>query len=243
MGALLKLQGERFGRLTVLFRSPNKGHRTVWHCKCDCGNEVDVLTDHLRSGHTQSCGCLQKERTSKARSSNLLNQRFGKLKVIEKTNERLNGFILWKCQCDCGNIIKVRTPNLTSKHTQSCGCVLSKGEQKISQLLRENNILFETQKSFKDCRFSDSNYMAYFDFYLPKYNCLIEYDGSQHFKYRDSGWNTKQNFLKTKKHDLQKNRYCWNNNLNLIRIPYTYFDNLKIEDLLPISSNFVCKEN
>lgn len=61
----------------------------------------------------------------------------------------------------------------------------------ISQLLRENNILFETQKSFKDCRFSDSNYMAYFDFYLPKYNCLIEYDGSQHFKYRDSGWNTK----------------------------------------------------
>lgn len=242
MGKLLNLKGQKFGRLTILYRSPNKGHRTVWHCKCDCGNECDVNTEHLRSGHTQSCGCLKKDRISQANSYNLLNRKFGKLTVINKTEERRNKKIIWECQCDCGNITRVRSQDLLTGHIKSCGCILSRGEEKISQLLRDNNIIFETQKTFLNCKFPDSNYPAYFDFYLPDYNCIIEYDGIQHFQYRKNGWNTKENFLKTQEHDKYKNKYCYNNNLILIRIPYIHFNNLKIEDLLPTSSNFIFKE-
>lgn len=62
------LTGEKFGRLTVLYRTkdhyyPNGRHDVQYLCKCDCGNEVVVLGIHLRSGHTLSCGCLRSDKT------------------------------------------------------------------------------------------------------------------------------------------------------------------------------------
>ena len=63
---LIDLTGQRFGRLTVLHRDKPKNKRTIWLCKCDCGNEVAVEAYNLKTSHTQSCGCLQKEATSSA---------------------------------------------------------------------------------------------------------------------------------------------------------------------------------
>ena len=59
----VKLEGQRFGRLTVLWRGPNKvepsgATRSAWQCRCDCGNGVVVTGHALTRGHTQSCGCL-----------------------------------------------------------------------------------------------------------------------------------------------------------------------------------------
>ena len=81
------LINQKFGRLTVLYengRTPKQ--EVLWHCKCDCGNECDVRGYNLKSGHTQSCGCLQKERTSEASQlQNIIGQRFGKLTVLNET--------------------------------------------------------------------------------------------------------------------------------------------------------------
>lgn len=52
------LTGEKFGRLTVLRKS--SFGRTQWHCKCDCGNEIDLSYSRLHNGQ-KSCGCLAKE--------------------------------------------------------------------------------------------------------------------------------------------------------------------------------------
>lgn len=52
----------------------------------------------------------------------LTGQKFGNLTVLEKTNERKNGEILWLCKCDCGNITKIRGRYLREGHTTSCGC-------------------------------------------------------------------------------------------------------------------------
>lgn len=62
------LVGKKFGRLTVVERLENdKSRKSRWLCKCDCGNTIIARGDHLRSGwHTQSCGCLHKEKSSKA---------------------------------------------------------------------------------------------------------------------------------------------------------------------------------
>lgn len=64
------LTGKRFGRLTVLYRTNKVGELTKWHCKCDCGNELDVFAGNLKKGnHTTSCGCYAKENTTKNKTT------------------------------------------------------------------------------------------------------------------------------------------------------------------------------
>lgn len=76
-----------------------------------------------------------------------------------------------------------------------------------------------TQKSFVGC-LSPKKYPLKFDFYLPDYNICIEYDGEQHF-YDTSGWFNNYSFKELCIRDNIKNQYCDNNNIKLIRIPYT----------------------
>lgn len=67
MSKLIDMTGKRFGKLVVISRygsTPNK--MATWLCKCDCGNETIVQTCHLNAGAIQSCGCLHRERASKA---------------------------------------------------------------------------------------------------------------------------------------------------------------------------------
>ena len=59
MGKFVDLTGQKFGRLTVLFRvedniESNGRKRVMWHCKCDCGNETDISGSNLQSNHTNS---------------------------------------------------------------------------------------------------------------------------------------------------------------------------------------------
>lgn len=61
----LDLSGQRFGRLTVVARTDRRPG-AWWRCVCDCGGEKVTRASLLRNGETQSCGCLQKERTSEA---------------------------------------------------------------------------------------------------------------------------------------------------------------------------------
>lgn len=61
MTASVDLTGYRFGRLVVLGRAPSAKKNTKWACQCECGNAVTVARPNLRSGHTQSCGCLARD--------------------------------------------------------------------------------------------------------------------------------------------------------------------------------------
>lgn len=55
----------------------------------------------------------------------LTGQRFGRLTVIRDSGEKKNGFVVWECQCDCGNIVNIPTGNL-GRSTKSCGCLRKK---------------------------------------------------------------------------------------------------------------------
>ena len=107
-------------------------------------------------------------------------------------------------------------------------CNRSKGEEKISIILDNNDIYYISQYTFVDC--IDKSYLP-FDFYLPEYNLCIEYDGEQHFKPVIFKGDTKETseikYELTIKHDKIKNEYCKNNNINLIRIPYWEFNNIE----------------
>jgi hypothetical protein len=56
------LTGQRFERLIVV-NLKEKGKSKIWNCVCDCGNHIIVTTSHLLSGHTQSCGCKNRDNT------------------------------------------------------------------------------------------------------------------------------------------------------------------------------------
>lgn len=64
MGVLKNEIGNRYHRLLVLYYAYTKNKKIFWMCQCDCGKIIPVEGNKLRSGHTQSCGCLQSERTS-----------------------------------------------------------------------------------------------------------------------------------------------------------------------------------
>ena len=74
---------------------------------------------------------------------------------------------------------------------------------------------------------------------------LIEYDGSQHFEenVRENGlgFNTREAYEKTHERDMIKNQWCKDNNIPLIRIPYTHLDKLIIEDLKLETTTFLVK--
>lgn len=234
------LIGQRFGKLTVIEKTDERRHgNIVWKCKCDCGNIHNTYTYLLTSGQCQSCGCLKNELTAQRFSKNdLIGQRFGKLIAIEKdsTCKTANGSYMIKCKCDCGNEILVNPQHLRNHHVNSCGCLnMSIGELKINQLLTENNIPFEQEKKFLDCKNPKTNYPLRFDFYVDnKY--LIEYNGRQHTE-SDGGWGESIEDIQAR--DDYKKQWCKEHNIPLIIIPYTQYDYLTIQDLQLTTSNFI----
>lgn len=120
-----ELSGQRFGRLFVIRHLDERKHgHIVWECRCDCGNVTYVTTGNLKSGGTQSCGCLNRESISSF--ADLSGQRFGKLTAIRPIKERRHGNVVWECRCDCGNTTYVTASNLNSGTTRSCGCLRKK---------------------------------------------------------------------------------------------------------------------
>ena len=120
------LIGQRFGRLVVLERankpSTIKGGGAYWLCKCDCGNKKIVSGCKLRGDRVKSCGCLAKELSSERQLDNLVGQRFGRL-VVEGREENKGSEVCWKCKCDCGKTCVVRAGDLKRGNTKSCGCI------------------------------------------------------------------------------------------------------------------------
>lgn len=131
----MDLTGRKFGRLTVIKRAEKSKNGVVrWKCKCECGNEKTVIVYQLINGHTQSCGCLNKE-ISKERGMNLTGMKFGRLTVIERVEYSKTGRIRWKCKCDCGNEKIINGQHLRAGNIKSCGCLRHESEkQRITDI-------------------------------------------------------------------------------------------------------------
>lgn len=242
-GWVMKEHGVLESKLTVLEEEKNyaklkglKNRSPYWRCKCECGKETIVNRSALMSGNVKTCGCLKKENTS---AKDLTNKKFGRLTAIKPTKERsFDGSIIWECICSCGVSTFASVNALNSGHKQSCGCLSSKGELKIGKLLKENNILFEKQKTFKDCC-SENNNLLRFDFWINN-SFLLEFDGRQHFEGPEAKWKESLSLEEIQKRDEIKNNYCKKNKIPLKRVPYFELTKLTIEDIL--SDKFLIKE-
>lgn len=131
-----------------------------------------------------------------------------------------------KIKCDKGHIFYMSFVTYTQGHRCPI-CNISKGEKRVSEILNKYKIEYIPQKSFKDCKFKKK---LPFDFYLLQYKILIEYDGIGHYEIVNWCKNKNKafdNFINTKIRDTVKNKFCKDNNIKLIRIPYWEYDNIE----------------
>lgn len=225
-GGYEDLTEQQFGFLLVKsldkIKTAEKGS-VHWNCLCTrCGKEVSVAARNLKTGNSQSCGC---NRAAWSRD-NLVGKRYGFLDVLfyddETSLKKKATYFICKCS-KCGSIKSIRASDLKSGHTLSCGCLKSKGEAKINSILSILKIDFETQKSFEQLKNLGNN--LYFDFYLPQYNCCIEYQGIQHYKPVEQFGGISE-FEHRQYLDDLKRQYCKEHNIKLIEIPYTDYGKL-----------------
>jgi DNA-directed RNA polymerase subunit RPC12/RpoP len=132
--------------------------------------------------------------------------------------------LLFKCS-ECGAEFSATPRNYLKRNFTRCkNCRhYSKGEESIAKYLEEHNIVFIRQMKFDEC--SDKRPLP-FDFYLPYYNMLIEYNGEQHYRPIEY-WGGNEKFEYIKYHDDIKLDYAINNNINLLVIKYTEDGNIE----------------
>lgn len=241
MPPLKIIPGMKFGEWEVIERDyhpTSKQHSTFWFCKCGlCGEIISVSRDSLVNGKSECCNkCKGEKIRQKAEERGLISwhkgDRFGLLEIIDRAESKGNHSYV-KCKCKCGNIIDVRVEHLKGQfhnRTISCGCASqSSGEIKLTQLLVKAGIDFQTQYRIKEF-----NILSPFDFAIfkdGKLLGLIEYDGQQHFEAVEL-WGGEEQLKIQQERDTRKNQWCKENNIRLIRIPYTEYNNLTIGYLL-----------
>lgn len=131
---------------------------------------------------------------------------------------------LFICQ-ECGEEFK-RTPHTlwNCDDVRCLECSKSKGEKFIEELLEKYKIEYEYQKTFDNLRGLCGGLLSY-DFYLPEYNTLIEYQGNFHDG--TAPQQSHKEFLRQQEHDRRKKKYAKSIGVKLLEIWYWDFDNIE----------------
>ena len=222
------INGKRFGRLVVL--------ETYWEeippkvkCKCDCGNIFISRKNDVQSGHTKSCGCINADVLKEINDVD----HTGKIsdygvEILSKSGKNKYNQQLWNCKCGyCGRLFEELPARILNNHVRSCGCLKnSSTESMINDFLTDLGVDYKREFGFDDCK-SNKNYKLRFDFAVfkdSKVFCLIEYDGQQHF-FPVIPFGGEKAFNETVERDKIKNKYCFDNNIKLLRLNYMMNEN------------------
>lgn len=120
----INMIGLKFGRLTVVEEvPPKKKGRPMYKCLCECGGEKIVTGASLRSGEVKSCGCIRKEMGNSHALIEMVGKKFNMLTVVEEVEKNKRGQRMFKCLCDCGNLIIAEGCMLRKGEVKSCGCL------------------------------------------------------------------------------------------------------------------------
>ena len=213
---------KRFGKIKIIEiydKKVNNQNIKFAKCLCDCGNLIEKRFYDVKDGKITSC--------RKCDSILLLGKHFGELTVIDtfyRENTKNKNDLWCNCRCSCGKSVDVRTRSLTRKESPqiSCGCIkVSKGQKIIGNWLESHHISFTKEETFNKAdglKTDKCNYLR-FDIFIPSKNLIIEFDGIQHF-YPIEMWGGENALLKTQEHDLIKNNWANENNIDIIRFNY-----------------------
>lgn len=198
---------------------------SIFTVKCKNGHVTRKPIKSIRSGKLMCVDCFGKKKKE-------LNEVIG---IFESYGYKIlshNGYennqSRFLISCKNGHKFNTTYASFQQRDKHCCLCDeniagSSKGEKRVAKFLDNNKIDYVYQYRIEECRLRDA---LPFDFYLPKYNIAIEFDGVQHYKIvKHFGGLDK--FINRKIADTIKNEYCKTNNIKLIRIPYWEFDNIE----------------
>lgn len=210
----IKEQIENEGYILLTDKANYKNTKTKLNIICPDGTPWETTYNKFYLGSRKPCVPLSYEYVKEY----IEKEGYDLLSESYKNNRTK---LILKCR-KCGNIFKVHFNNFKDCQSRCPQCYnKSKGEEEVKKYLDANKIIYIRQYRFDDCKFKNK---LPFDFYLPKQNICIEYNGSQH--YGKSFKMTDEEFEAQKKRDLIKKEYCRRNKINLIIIPYWEFKNI-----------------
>jgi len=202
-----KIHGEKYDYSKVKY--VNNKTKVEIICKIH-GSFWQIPNRHLQGNGCSVCANNYKSNTEEfIKKANIVHNNLYDYKLVNYINAKTKVEIICK-----KHGIFYQIPN---SHLNGRGCPVcnnSKGEMLIANYLEKHKISFIPQKTFDDCR---NKRVLPFDFYLPNYNILIEFDGKQHFI--NDNWG-KDNYKKTVFHDNIKTNYSIEKGIKLIRIRY-----------------------
>lgn len=203
----------------------------IFHrCKI-CGHIWNAIPNNILRGHgCKSCATKLLADKSRKSTDDFIKEMSHINSNIVIIGEYCGAKSPIECQCKvCGYIWNTATPTALLTHKSGCpNCHLFSGERIISQILDECNIGYKSQKKYNDLRGINGGILSY-DFYLPQYNLLIEFQGKQHDQVIEYFGGEKQ-FQNQQEHDKRKREYAKQNNINLLEI--WYYDINNIESIL-----------
>lgn len=213
-----------------------------------CGKTYDVDYRLLLTGRYGFCSCDDRYMKNKPEGalkkySNLIGKTIGELTLKDFFSK--NRYYYFLCDCSCGNKnVKISAYRLLNGLVYACpDCHLSFGGSVIKEVLNKYNLQFKTEVSFKDLVGVDTGRRYRFDFGIfskdfKELLCLIEFDGPQHENpnfYISLGYSEDEAILKVeenKKRDAEKDKYCIEKNIPLLRIKYKRNKRYIIDKLL-----------
>ena len=203
----------------LLSKEYNNAHEQL-NCICPKGHECKMRFNDLNHGHgCKECGNelrSEVQRTDYETIKNGIEKEEG-YELLTKEYKNNKQKLLVKCP-------KGHTyPTTWNRFQQGLKCPICnipKGEETISNLLKELNI------EFVHDQYIWQGVLLRPDFFLPDFNLVIEFDGIQHFKPVEH-FGGEEGFKKRQIKDKEKNDYCREHNIDILRIPYTEFENIE----------------
>lgn len=210
------------------YRKDNKyGHSKIWVdyiCNNHTNHGVQSIPRLALYLLKEGCQyCSGKNRTVEDLNM-ILREKTTNIKILDGFGN-LDKPNLFECEC-CGH--KWLAYWGVVKYCPMCNPKRSFGESLVKKYLDSHDIEYIEQFRFKNCK---NIYSLPFDFYLPKHNVCIEYQGKQHFQSVDY-FGGEEAFEKRKVNDGIKEKYCIENSITLIKIPYTIDSDEKVSSHL-----------
>lgn len=184
---------------------------------CPCGHEISMQYANFVQGKRCKI-CANNVRHDIEYVKNLVEKESG-YKLLSDTYKNWESKLT--IQCNKGHVFTASYNSFEQGH-RCPYCSRSVGEEKIASIL-DGNVEYFEQYKFNDCENIRS---LPFDFYIPSKNTVIEYQGRQHYESIDFFGGEKA-FEQQKYRDDIKAKYCLDNGINLLAIPYTNYNNIE----------------
>lgn len=197
--------------------------KCTFHCKI-CNIDFEQQPARLINQKIYGCNCQVNKKLTHEEFLEILGEDCLKEYNILDSYQNSDSKIHFQHK-KCGSIFEQTPYKFIYRHNKKycplCYYKKSHGEIAILNYLEKYNIDYQKEFIFPDFP------QARFDFYLPQFKTILEYDGIQHFKYNSFFHKSEEEFKMRQQADINKNKYCLNNNLYLFRIPYTEIDNIE----------------